>query len=134
MDHETAERVARAIYDVFEQDRLNNPVVHEITGLGGVIIDGEVNLIKCAEAAIAAYKEGAVDAIARLTRERDAAIADFAAHGRMDYEYQRLCRFCIGQDDCCHIELAKEKGWRLPVSCEDFTWRGVEEADSESGT
>ena len=67
--------------------------------------------------------------VERLERERDAAVKDFTEHGRVDYEYQQLCRFCIGEEDCCHIEHARKRGWRLPQSCEDFTWHGAREAE-----
>ena len=58
MNHETVERVARAIYDVMEADKDSVSV-----GKYGedVYIDGPVNLLECAAEAIRAYREATND-------------------------------------------------------------------------
>ena len=58
MNHETVERVARAIYDVMEADKNSVSV-----GKYGedVYVDGYVNLLVCAAEAIKAYREATND-------------------------------------------------------------------------
>jgi len=87
MDHETAERVARAIYGEIRQEGRQHVYATRFDDGTSVAIGGPVDLIKCAKAAIAAYMEGAVEihamkpnppaeAFAQLTRERDAAVKE----------------------------------------------------------
>jgi len=56
MNHETVERVARAIYDVMNDD-IDSVTVGRFDDGDYVYVDGNVNLLVCAAEAIKAYRE-----------------------------------------------------------------------------
>jgi len=110
MDHKTVECVARAIYDAMEAD-IDSVAAGRFDDGDYVYVDGHVDIMVCAAAAIKAYMEGAVEVstlkldraaekIARLTKERDAAVADLRRASKA-YEDCHACAHVGGNTARC---------------------------------
>jgi len=126
MDHRTVERVARAIYDAMEAD-IDSVAVGRFDDGDYVFVDGHVDIMVCAAAAIKAYMEGAVEVstlkldraaekIAQLTKERDAAVADLR---EVCLLAEIPCAYCRETN----IECGR---WNYGSDFQCWEWRGVQ--------